>query len=61
MKPNLLKIACAAVALAAGAIVIVINTIATVTGTFTPMSASDATAFLAFGVAALGILGLQKA
>ncbi len=61
MKPNLLKIACGAVALATGAVVITINTLATVTNTITPMSASDAMAFLAFGVAALGILALQRA
>lgn len=61
MRPNLLKIVCAAVALAAGAIVITINTLAAINNTVTPMSASDAVAFLAFGVAALGILGLQRA
>ncbi len=61
MKPSQLKIICGAVALAAGAVVIVINTLATVNNTVTPMSASDAAAFLAFGVAALGIASLQKA
>ncbi len=61
MKSTLLKIVCGAVALAAGVVVITINTLATVTKTFTPMSASDAIAFLAFGVVALGILSLQRA
>ncbi len=61
MRLNLFRTVCAAVAFAAGAVVIIINTLATVTNAITPISASDAIAFLAFGVAALGILGLQRA
>lgn len=61
MKPSLLKVICGAVALGAGVVIIVIDTIALVNKTVNPMSPSDATAFLAFGVAALGILSLQRA
>lgn len=61
MKRNLFKTICGAVALAAGAVVIIVNTIATVANTVPSMSANDVIAFLSFGVAALGILSLQRA
>ena len=61
MKRNLFKTICGAVALAASAVVIVVNTIATVANTVPSMSANDVIAFLSFGVAALGILNLQRA
>lgn len=61
MKRNLFKTICGAVALAAGAVMIIVNTIATVANTVPSMSANDVIAFLSFGVAALGILSLQRA
>jgi hypothetical protein len=53
MNKNLIKTICYGLAVAMGVAVIVLNIVS-------PLSLANATTLLAFGVAALGVAGLQK-